>query len=431
VNPITMASQLLLIVLLAVVGHINAADYKLKCEKKTQVATLSPGESVIFKSKRYPDNYPKNSKCKWQIKGSTDTTRFSISCDDLVGYKLQKANKKGKCKDYLEIGNNRYCGKHAPVYKSDSNDLKMSFKSDKKISHIGFKCTARAYDASTTEEPTTEIPDFSTTDEPSGTCLCGHVNRATRIVGGVETEVNEYPWMAQMLYKSYKKFIHWCGGSIINKRWILTAAHCVNFNPNMNITDRIAIAAGEHSYCSWTSQTDTQTILVEKIVKHPNYNESNFDNDVALLKLATPLEYNTNVAPVCPPDANDLYNNVNSITSGWGSLSDQHNTPCELQEVDLTTVSNSKCESAYGYNITDNMLCAGDDAGGKSPCNGDSGGPLTTADGSIYRLIGVVSHGQGGTVGCKATGSPGVFVRVTSVLSWIKSTIRGTYWCDA
>nr|AOW41607.1 trypsin [Euphausia superba] len=267
--------------------------------------------------------------------------------------------------------------------------------------------------------PATPAP----TETPTGTCTCGRVNRASRIVGGVETEVNEYPWMVALAWSASSNNA-FCGASIINERWILTASHCADVMSTSNV-----VVVGEHSWSSSSESSATQKYAIEQILMHPNYDSGTLENDVALVKLATSLSFddNNNVAPVCPPDATNLYEDVDAIVSGWGTLSSGGSQPDSLQEVVVPTMSNSACQSGYGSSITDNMLCAGFDAGGKDSCQGDSGGPLVTADGSIYRQIGVVSWGYG----CASAGYPGVYARVNSQLAWITASISGTSWCDA
>ncbi|CAL4223885.1 unnamed protein product, partial [Meganyctiphanes norvegica] len=164
------------------------------------------------------------------------------------------------------------------------------------------------------------------------------------------------------------------------------------------------------------------------ILMHPDYT-SVYENDIALIKLATPLTFDPDsnkVAPICPPSTTDLYETVHAIVTGWGTLSHGGLTSATLQEVVVPTMSNRKCRSKYGSQIKDNMICAGYTKGGKDSCQVDSGGPLITADGSYYRQIGVVSWGYG----CAMPRYPGVYARVNSNLDWITTSISGTSWCE-
>merc|ERR1712200_104021 len=118
------------------------------------------------------------------------------------------------------------------------------------------------------------------------------------------------------------------------------------------------------------------------------------------------------------------YEGVDAIVSGWGTTSSGGWQPDKLMEVGVKTMSNAQCtasNTAYTPGqITERMICASNP--GKDSCQGDSGGPLVTETGSFYTLIGVVSWGQG----CAQSNAPGVYARVTSQLSWVKSRITGT-----
>ena len=92
----------------------------------------------------------------------------------------------------------------------------------------------------------------------------------------------------------------------------------------------------------------------------------------------------------------------------------------DLQYVRVPAITNSQCNSAYGGDITDTMLCAGyPNVGGKDACQGDSGGPFVCNDNGNAVIAGVVSWG----IGCALPNYPGVYARVTPVLSWIQSNM--------
>ena len=115
-------------------------------------------------------------------------------------------------------------------------------------------------------------------------CKCGVVQRRSRIVGGEETEVSEYPWQAGLVDKGSSKV--WCGGSLLNSKWVLTAAHCTdgyNIKPkdiqvrgqggrdNDSVMTTTQVLLGEHDY-NTAEETDMQRMNVKKIMNHPHYN---------------------------------------------------------------------------------------------------------------------------------------------------------------
>ena len=151
------------------------------------------------------------------------------------------------------------------------------------------------------------------------------------------------------------------------------------------------------------------------------YNSATQNNDAVILKLKSPLSFNSNVRPACLPSSNWSPLNAKCVVSGWGTLSSGGSLPTTLQWVDVPIISNSKCNQAYG-SITNAMICAGYQQGGKDSCQGDSGGPLVCSDNGKAVITGVVSFGAG----CADADYPGVYARVTTFLSWIKSNMESS-----
>jgi len=255
--------------------------------------------------------------------------------------------------------------------------------------------------------------------QPRGQC-CGRVNRASRIVGGVETEVNEYPWQAGLVAREDTRTF--CGGTVINNRYVLTAAHCLvgwlNFDVQVLLREhKIGAADGEMRYD------------VSKLINHPKYTDAYKGYDFALLRLAQQLDFsalNNKVAPAClPSSSSGAFANVDAIVSGWGTTASGGQQATKLLEVTVKTLSNQQCLTSYQGVLNDKMLCAGVAAGGKDSCQGDSGGPLVTAVSGRYTLIGVVSFGMG----CGEAAYPGVYARVTEELAWITQNTADAGLC--
>ncbi|CAL4131309.1 unnamed protein product, partial [Meganyctiphanes norvegica] len=253
--------------------------------------------------------------------------------------------------------------------------------------------------------PTPE-PEPEPEPEPDpNACKCGQANRNIRIVGGVETLVNEYPWQAALVISGTSQVFS--GASVIGSNHILTAAHTIQGVIDNDISYQVLV--GAHGL---TNAASSQLILnADRFIQHPGFDSTLLDNDIAIIVLRDSIDFTSSeVRPVCLPNSDaDAYDSVTATVSGWGTTSFEGSQPDVLMEVDVPTMSNSKCQISYGNFITDNMICAGFDAGGKDGCQGDSGGPLTYNSGSGYIQIGIVSWGNG----CADAGFPGVYTRVS------------------
>merc|ERR1719244_1008275 len=262
--------------------------------------------------------------------------------------------------------------------------------------------------------PTTAAPAPVTTAPPSS-CQCGQTNRISKIVGGVETEQNEYPWQVGLLSSRFSS-TPFCGGTLISNTEVLTAAHCTE-GGGANY-----VLLGEHDLTANDGQSVVQVCGVKD---HPDYNSATTNYDFSILTLCNPVTYSTSVRPAClPSSASTNYDNVEAVVSGWGTTSSGGSQPDVLMEATVNTMSNAECRgSTTAYRpsqITDQMICAA--FAGRDSCQGDSGGPLVTADSNgFYTLIGVVSWGYG----CAQSNAPGVYGRVTSVLPWINDNTSG------
>uniref|UniRef100_A0A3B4G6F5 Peptidase S1 domain-containing protein n=1 Tax=Pundamilia nyererei TaxID=303518 RepID=A0A3B4G6F5_9CICH len=237
--------------------------------------------------------------------------------------------------------------------------------------------------------------------------ICGQPKLNTRIVGGQEASPGSWPWQVSL----QRSGSHFCGGSLINSQWVLTAAHCFQTTNLRGLTVNLGRQSLQGSNPNAVSRTVTQ------IIKHPNYNSGTFDNDVCLLQLSSPVTFNNYISPVCLAASNSIfYSGVNSWVTGWGTSVPSPN----LMEVQVPVVGNRKCNCDYGAgSITDNMMCAGLSAGGKDSCQGDSGGPMVSKQSGRWIQAGVVSFGEG----CARPNLPGVYTRVSQYQTWIRTQI--------
>jgi hypothetical protein len=166
-----------------------------------------------------------------------------------------------------------------------------------------------------------------------------------------------------------------------------------------------------------------EQIPVKRFISHPKWNfGAMFDNDIAVLELEYPAKLGQEVTPICLPQKSVCFTEgTPCVVTGWGMLTERGGFPDRLQEVAVKLIGRERCRRYSGYgHITDRMICAGYEAGGRDACAGDSGGPLVCRDGpdenSPWVLYGIVSWGYG----CARPGNPGVYALVPSLIDWVR-----------
>jgi len=244
------------------------------------------------------------------------------------------------------------------------------------------------------------------------------------IVGGRPADPGEWPWQVALVFSDSDSLYDGlnCGGSLIAREWVLTAAHCFD----LRTAEDYDVAAGVHDLTD--PAPGFRRVSIAEVIIHPDYDPFTLDNDIALLRLAEPIDARPADGTTLPiayaqlvPAGVGQLAGVEATVTGWGTrafgLLDR---PPDLHEVDVPIVANADCDAAYGGGITANMLCAGVPQGGRDSCQGDSGGPLVVfeeTDGQ-WQQAGIVSWG----IGCAQPGLPGVYSRVSNYIPWLRET---------
>jgi len=236
----------------------------------------------------------------------------------------------------------------------------------------------------------------------------GHDPRG-RIVGGFEAEEHEWPWIVALFIDD----AWFCGGSLISDDFVLTAAHCVDGGYTFEIM------AGAHNVRA-SSEPDRVEITSHDGWTHPQWDDYDLSNDLALIRLPSKITFNDYIRPACLPTPDQVATAGDLVTPiGWGRPSDSAGSisPVLRMVEDLPIITNEECNAVYGI-VGEGVVCI-DTTGGKGTCSGDSGGPLGWYDSSAERWveIGIVSFGA--SSGCEV-GYPAGFTRTNYYLDWIK-----------
>nr|XP_040048704.1 chymotrypsin-like elastase family member 2A isoform X2 [Gasterosteus aculeatus aculeatus] len=238
----------------------------------------------------------------------------------------------------------------------------------------------------------------------------------SRVVAGEDARPHSWPWQISLQSDSSGRWRHVCGGTLISADWVLTAAHCID------VRDNYRVELGKHSLK--TSEEGSTARMAHTIIPHENYNILLSRNDIALIKLSSPVTFSDTLMSACVPDRGVvLPHGAPCYVTGWGRLSTSGPPADFLQQALLPVVGRDTCSQPDWWSVlaTDKMVCAGGD-GVAAGCNGDSGGPLNcqNPDGS-WDVHGVVSFGSG--EGCDVLQKPTVFTQVSSYVDWIHTAM--------
>ncbi|XP_072941878.1 trypsin-like [Epargyreus clarus] len=221
-----------------------------------------------------------------------------------------------------------------------------------------------------------------------------------QIIGGRPSSVARHPYQVSMVINGNS----FCGGFIISNEYVITAAHCVRNAAPSAIRLRVG---------STRRDSGGRIVAVSNVTVHPQYGRPQFDNDIAVLRLARPLVFSNSISSIRLPQPRQAVPLVRLTVTGWGLTAlGGRRIPRTMMEAHVPVVPHWLCRLSYGEALTGNMFCGGHFLiGGVSSCQGDSGGP------AVFRGVafGVVSFARG----CALPLSPTVFTNIASLRDWV------------
>jgi len=247
------------------------------------------------------------------------------------------------------------------------------------------------------------------------------------IGGGIHAKPHSWPWAAAILDNGGREPLEHCGGTVVDKRWILTAGHCTS----ALATSHVKLGADDRGPTFEQNEPTQQIYTAEKTIRHPKWDGQKLAFDLTLVKLDRDIEFNDNIRQICLPDSETDLLNIGewATTIGWG-LRDTEAMPehRHLQQLKLPVLDPDVCNQMIHQAISgsisvspDSMVCAGysDIHNSTGVYGGDSGSALMAYRGDSWKLFGVTSWRYRFNPYL-----PGVWAYVPKMIDWVKQTIQ-------
>uniref|UniRef100_A0A3Q0RJ76 coagulation factor Xa n=1 Tax=Amphilophus citrinellus TaxID=61819 RepID=A0A3Q0RJ76_AMPCI len=310
------------------------------------------------------------------------------------------------CADgYYLASNNKSCVRTVSWYNQKKRTVRKTAEFNTNISSTNQLHSQRAGpESSVTTNRSLDLAESSNLEE----LITSEMGTVTKTINWY-CPPGECPWQALLVNEDE---IGFCGGTIINENFILTAAHCMNqshsFIVRLGEFDRLVNDGPEVDY------------FVEAILTHTGYVADTYHNDIALIKLSTPIRFTVFILPACLPEQDFaekvLMQELDGMVSGFGHLGEGQEPSTMLQHRFVPYVDRQTCMESTQFRLSDGMFCAGYDMKAKDACQGDGGGPHVTRYRDTYFITGIMSWGK--RCGCKDKYA--IYTQVSKYIQWIR-----------
>ncbi|KAK7022742.1 hypothetical protein SK128_021285 [Halocaridina rubra] len=380
-----------------------------KCDYPAKKVFISGGSSVTLMSPNFPASYDYSTKCGWSIRPVTANVVLTVNCDT---FQLQDVNEAGKCPDYLEVKDTRYCGSIGPqnITATNLKIFKVMFKSNTLKNYGGFRCTVKASNHNTDG------------------CSCGARGTPTSPRSSHTPTKYEFPWMAALVMTGASQ--PFCGASIIYENFFLTSGSCIQRIKHNKYNYEVLVGAQNLSLVGKMEVRHD----IKKVFLHDKYKSgvAHSDYNIGLVQVKTPVDFSQKeVRPVCLPRDSYLEDEEQvALLTGWGTKA---GSPDVLKKVETTILDRNACEDLYnntGVSLKASWLCATQVNNATSICDDDTGGPLVTRrEDGRYEQVGVAIFGEGCNSN-QTTYPPTVYSNVSRFMEWIKRTVDMANTCS-
>ncbi|XP_068237435.1 serine protease 33-like isoform X2 [Palaemon carinicauda] len=381
-----------------------------KCAYPVRKIPVSGKTSLTLMSPNFPASYEYNTRCGWSLRPVSRSVIMRLNCDT---FSVQDINDVGKCPDYLEVMDTRYCGSDPPnnITAPNLKRLKILFKSNGRDNYRGFRCKVEGVNRNTEE------------------CFCGLGDLPESVQKTKSSSNTSFPWAAAIV--DVNTDVHFCSASVIFEDWLLTSASCVERIKYNKYNYEVVVGVD-----SVTSRATLGNVhQIKRVLIHPEYNSDKAiisGNDIGLVQLTEPINFHSEeVRPVClQEDPGFELNDREADFAVWRTRSGNME-PIDKQESLL--MSQTSCKHSYqdsDIKIDNSFICL---SLRNHPSNcfneGDLGGPLVIrSDSGRFIQVGVALHSSGCN-NTTITSLPLIYTNVIKYMKWIKKSVELSDTC--